>query len=357
MRLQIVRIVVAGREHVGTDHDSTLDLVAEPFAAAALVQVLDIDRMRRSVTEAHAVVAREVRRRLGRSDHVVRRDGKRAVRERYIQERRTEPLEIENRFLDELPDIGVESVAELLFHDSDADPRQINSKCSRIVVRQPVHRCGIVGVVSGDRAERQCDVLGAAGEDPGLIEARCECDHTEPRDPTVGRLEPGQPSEGGRLTDGATGFGTRGDRGETRCDGGGGPPGRSARDAIRIPWVVDRAVPTRLVGRAHRKLVHVRLSKHHRSADAKALDDCRVVRCDEGIQHSGAARRSDAAGAEDILVCDGNPEQRTILARAAAFVRPSRVGQRDTAGDGDERVESRIVCRDTIEEMSCELDA
>ena len=58
--LEVVSIVVTGRLHVCADHDSAFDLVAEPFASTALVQVLHIDWMGCAMSKSYAVVSRQI---------------------------------------------------------------------------------------------------------------------------------------------------------------------------------------------------------------------------------------------------------------------------------------------------------
>ncbi len=48
LRLQIIRIEIAGRQHIGAGHDAAFDLRAEALAARALVQVHEILRLLRS---------------------------------------------------------------------------------------------------------------------------------------------------------------------------------------------------------------------------------------------------------------------------------------------------------------------
>ncbi len=72
LRLQVVGVVIAGRQHVGAGHDTAFDLGAETFAARALVEIHQIARFLAAVAEAHAIVARQVRRAFRRRDHIVR---------------------------------------------------------------------------------------------------------------------------------------------------------------------------------------------------------------------------------------------------------------------------------------------
>ena len=80
LRPPVVRVVVAGREHVGAEQDAARHLGAEAARARRLVHAAQPVALEAHAV-AHAVEAREVRARLGRRDDVVDRDGERGVRE------------------------------------------------------------------------------------------------------------------------------------------------------------------------------------------------------------------------------------------------------------------------------------
>ncbi len=56
---------------MGADQDASLDLIAEAFGAAALVEVDQVGGVLAAVAEAHAVIARQVGGGLCRRDDVV----------------------------------------------------------------------------------------------------------------------------------------------------------------------------------------------------------------------------------------------------------------------------------------------
>ena len=95
LRLAVVGLVVARRERVGAEHDPALRLVAEAGVARAHVHLAHV-AVADAEAVADAVVAREVRGRLGRGDQVV---AGQAVLDR-ARERR-------------LPHLGAELAAEL----------------------------------------------------------------------------------------------------------------------------------------------------------------------------------------------------------------------------------------------------
>ena len=83
LRLLVVGVVVAGRQHVRAEQDAARDFGAEAARARRLVhaaQAVAFDAQ----SVSHAVEAREVRRRLGRRDDVVDRNREVGVRQRDV---------------------------------------------------------------------------------------------------------------------------------------------------------------------------------------------------------------------------------------------------------------------------------
>ena len=212
--------------------------------------------------------------------------------------------------------------------------------------------------MSGHRTQRQGDVFGTASEDSGLVEARCECHHSESGDAAVGRLEPGQPGQGGRLANRAAGFGAGGDRGKSCRDGCGGASGRPPRHALRIPRDCRRrrtsssgwTNPSRTSSMFVLPSITVPLLRNRSTTVASygamnpsSIRDPQDVRTPRVQNMSLCARGMPSSG----------PSSPARLRSSA----PSRLGQGDIAGDGDEGVQSVVVRRDAIEEVHRELDA
>src|SRR6185312_2702880 len=61
LRLEIVGVVIARRQHVGACHDAALDLRTEALPTGAAVKVLQVARILAAVAEAHAIITGEVR--------------------------------------------------------------------------------------------------------------------------------------------------------------------------------------------------------------------------------------------------------------------------------------------------------
>jgi hypothetical protein len=120
LRLQVVRVVVAVREHVGADQDAALDLGAEAFGAGLAVHVVEVAVARRAVPVAHAVEARQVGRGFGGCDHIVDGDRQVDVGETDVDGDRAEAAEFCERGLDRPRHGGVRSFSCVLARQADA---------------------------------------------------------------------------------------------------------------------------------------------------------------------------------------------------------------------------------------------
>ena len=103
LRLEVERVVVAGRQRVRAEHDPPLDLGAEALAAGREVVGEVVAAAADAVAVADAVVAGEVRRRLRRRDDVVRREAVVRVREADLLDGRAGRLERRDRLADRAP--------------------------------------------------------------------------------------------------------------------------------------------------------------------------------------------------------------------------------------------------------------
>ena len=132
------------------------------------------------------------------------------------------------------------------------------------------------------------------------------------------------------------------------------PPGHERR----VPGIAHRAVVARLVGRAHRELVHVGLAEHDGAGGLEPRDHGGVVGRDEVVEHPRAAGGAHARGAEDVLVRDRHAGQ-----RAAARRRPARGRRPRRRASACSRVtvmkalSCRLAALDALQEGARQLDA
>jgi hypothetical protein len=110
-------------------------------------------------------------------------------------------------------------------------------------------------------------------------------------------------------------------------------------------------------GRSHRKLIHIRLAKHHGPGVVQSFYYGGVIRRDEVVQHPGSAAGLRALGAENILVGEGYARQGATIALCQRTIHLLGPGERALGVNRDERVQGRIPDIDALEEVLGELCA
>ena len=186
---------------------------------------------------AHAVVPREVRRRLRRRDHVVRRQPVARARHAHPVDGRARLLQRARGAVDRVEHLRLEPLAlDQLVDDGDAqavDPA-VDHRQHRLV--GGVDGGGVHPVVPGDHVEQQRRVAHRGGERPDLVERARERHQPVARHEAVGGLHADDAAQRGRLADRAAGVGAR---------------ARAARTRPRPPRPSHRSNrPGRVTGRA-----------------------------------------------------------------------------------------------------------
>ena len=116
LRLEVVRIVVTGGQHVRTGHDAALDLSAEAFAAAATIKIQEILRIFGTTPETHAIESRQVRGTLSRGHHVVGWYGQVEVRHVDLGQYGAVRFEHCKRFANRCAGSLIQTLIEMLAH-------------------------------------------------------------------------------------------------------------------------------------------------------------------------------------------------------------------------------------------------
>ena len=258
LRFAVVGVVVARRQGVRPEHDASLHLGAETLRTRAQVHLGDVGRsIHHPQAVPDAVVAGQVRRRLGRGDQVVGREavhGGRHVDLLHLGPRR-------GQCVGGLPGarhhVGGDPLGADQFRD-DADPQTVHAftQTSGSRWRHTRKRCGVGRVGAGDHVEQQGGVGHVGRQRPDLIERAGEGDQPEARDQAVGRLGSDHAAERGGLTDGAAGVRAQAERRRsrptrrrrcpptTRPGPGAGPEdcgwARRPSSPSRIPWRTRR---------------------------------------------------------------------------------------------------------------------
>ena len=198
-----------------------------------------------AVAEAHAVEARQVRRRLGRRDDVVDRDrqlGARQAARRPASRRACSNSASAAR--SGAVDVAGQRRREEFLRQADAQalqrprrrragaPWRARRGSPAAAARRWSSRAGRSPLIA---AEQQRAVLGAARQQAGLVEARGEGDHAVARAHAVGRLDAGDAAKARRLADRAAGVGAGRRRQQARRDRRRRAARRAARDARSRP--------------------------------------------------------------------------------------------------------------------------
>ena len=189
LRRAVVRLVVAGREGVGADHDAALDLLAEALRPRQLVHAQQVVEVLAAVAVADAVVAAEVRARLGRARSRSRRRcrGRRSA----ASMSRTLPPSSSMRSSVRRQTSATPGSRPSSSRPQDAEAKAVEALRARHrhLLRQTERR-RVARIAPGERAQHQGGVRHVARERPALVERRREGDHPVAADRAVGRLEP-----------------------------------------------------------------------------------------------------------------------------------------------------------------------
>jgi len=146
LRLEVVRVVVAGRQGVGTDHNAALNFGAETFATGAFVQVGQVLRVFAAVAEAHAVETRQVGRSFRRRDHVVRRNGVLVVRQADFLDHGAQAFQRLDAVVHQFGDTRVETGAEVFLRHADAQAFERGIQAAAVVRDWLIDACGVLRI-------------------------------------------------------------------------------------------------------------------------------------------------------------------------------------------------------------------
>ena len=295
-----------------------------------------VGRGRRAIAVLHAVVARQVRARLGGAHQVVGR-ARRTARAAARCPRACAPAPRMHR------ERGVEGGLHVRVHAfatrtcrGTPTRRPLTSPVSAAATSgtRLVRRGGVGAIGAGDHRQRQRRVLDRARERADLIERRREGQQAVARHAAVGRLEPDDAAERRRLADRPAGVGAERERHLRRADGGRRAAARSARRARQRPGIAHRPERRVLVRRAHRELVAVGLADDHRAGGLEPLDDGGVVGRHVGVEDLRRRGGPHAAHAEVVLDRDrarrpaGPAPRRRRAARPPCRARAERARRR-----------------------------
>ena len=175
-------------------------------------------------------------------------------------------------------------------------------------------------IVAGNGIEQHGSILDGAAEWADLVERGGKCNEAVTGNRTVGRLEADNAAERSRLTDRTAGIRAQCQRSFACRNNSSGTAGRAARYAVEIVRVVSRVCSGVLAGGAHCELVHVGLAGDNGIGSGQLLDNRRIVRRLEIVQHLGGTGSQRALGADIVLDRDRDTGQRGKCIAACALL-------------------------------------
>ena len=177
----------------------------KPRRASGRTSRAAIARVGARVAVAHAVVAREVRARLGGRDEVVDRDRERGVRQRDVDELAPRAAQLVERRVERRADVGVDALVEQRARHADAQRRAMSPVERRRRSRAPASaaRRRVARIVPGDHAEqrapRRAPVARTGRSDRATTRRRSGRSATRGRRSASGRRRRRAPRAGGSI--------------------------------------------------------------------------------------------------------------------------------------------------------------
>ena len=263
LRLGVVRVVVTGRQRIRPEHDAPLDLGAEPGRAGGGVHGGHVVAVH-SQPVAHAVVAGQVRRRLGGRNEVVGREAVAELGYRDLLHLGAGPGQGVGRLLHPGHHIG-RATATRSRQRPTRTPSAPSCTWARAGSGMEVNEVLSSGSCPATTSKSNAASSTEIGKGPDLVQRAGEGDESVARDPAIGRLHPHDTTERRRLADRPSGVGAQAERCEARRHGGGRAAAAAAGHLARVPRVARRSERRVLRRAPHGELVHVRLAQRHRA--------------------------------------------------------------------------------------------
>ena len=214
------------------------------------------------------------------------------------------------------------------------------------------------GVGAGDHVQQRAPRRATVRvERPDLIERRGEREQAVARDASVGRLQPDEAAERGRLADRSAGVGSERGRHQAGGDRDRRSAARPARRARRIPRVARRAEGRVLGRRAHRELVAVGLADDDGAGRARRRST--TVASYGGHVAARGSSTTAVVGTPRVqmlsLSATGTPASGPRVAAGARRSRPARASA-CSPSTGNEGVKRRVLRVDAASGAAADLD-
>ena len=159
---------------------------------------------------ADAIIARQVRRRLGHADKVVGRDGVLRVRQRHRHQRGARTRQLVDGGTHGGLDLGIHAGLEVFLGHAHTHARQPGLARLPIATRGLRDRGAVHGIVTRDHFEQGGGVFDGASEWPRVVQRRGKGDHAVAGNSAVGWLHADDAAQRSWLTNRAAGVGAQG---------------------------------------------------------------------------------------------------------------------------------------------------
>ena len=315
-RSPIVFVAVAVRKRVSAQQNPPLDFAPESGGARFFIhlfQGLALDAQ----AVANAVVARQIARRFGGAQNIIRRHPQ--IERGHIEgddfcAKRFENPDRVSRFL---RGFVVQPVGEKLIGNADFAPDQRILEARREIFTRRIDRGRIAAIEVAQGGKPQRAIGGVAGDDSGLVETRGERNHSPTRDAPISRLDGGDAAKRRRLAHRSSRVGADGERAKPRRHRRRRAARTAAGRARQIPRIFCRPESRILARRPHREFVHIGFADDGHRRRAQVFDHRRVVSRAEVFEHLRGASCRLSFDAKNIFERDRNKK----LFAASPFAR------------------------------------
>ena len=207
-------------------------------------------------------------------------------------------------------DFGVETFAEVLLGDADAEAFCVLVGFDCIVLNRAWRTGGVVDIRTGYHFEDLGCVPYVGGERADPVERGSEGDQAVTGDASVGGQHADYAAEAGWLANRSTSIGAERGHGQIGRNRGCRTAAGATGNSVGVYRVAYRAVGGVLVGGAHCEFIAVELAQQHRSSGLEVSHCGGVIGRVIALQDRGAGSGRSALHHQDIFNADGNACER-----------------------------------------------
>ena len=170
LRPEVVGVIVAAAQNVGSKDDASLDLESEALTPGLCIQGLKVLRLGGALSVTDPVKSGEIRGGLRGGDDVVDGDRVLRVRQGDLDGLGAEVPELGDGRINGRTDSGLHSVDEVFLGNTDPQSLQVASDLTGEILVGKFQGSGVVRILPGHGVEEEGAVLDRGGEGADLIE-------------------------------------------------------------------------------------------------------------------------------------------------------------------------------------------